>query len=86
MPSFVEISPVVLEEKIFKFAISLEKGMAMNLTKLVSSSPKDAWWQVWLKLNQVYQQNLKIWRKQGHKLKTGGPRATSLTWENSSNQ
>ena len=58
MPSFVEIGPMVLEE-IFKFHqhicffviyLPLENGVALHLFKLESLSPKDALYQVGLKL------------------------------------
>ena len=63
VPSLIEIGPVVLEKKIFKFrqcifAISwlspLEKGMALYLNQLEFPSPKDALCQVWLKLAQWF--------------------------------
>ena len=63
LPSLVEIGPVVLEKKIFKFvqcifAISylspLEKVVALYLNKLESPSPKNALYQVWLKLTQWF--------------------------------
>ena len=66
---FVEIGPVILEDKIFKvcqciFAIlllsPLRKGMALHLNKLKSPSPKDALCQVWLKLAQWF---LRFWRR-----------------------
>ena len=52
MPRLVEIGPVVLEKKIFKFRqfrkyLPLEKGLALYLKKLESPSPKDALCQVW---------------------------------------
>ena len=59
MPSLGEIGPMVLEKKIlnsinvfllFHNYLSLEKGVALHLTKLESSSTKDALFQVWLKL------------------------------------
>ena len=64
MPSLVEIGPVVLENKIFFNFVNLfllflnylplEKGGALYLNKLDSSSPKDALCQVWLKLAQWF--------------------------------
>ena len=59
--SLIEIGPVVLEKKIFKFRqcnfaillkyyLPLEKGGAIHLNKLESPSPKNALCQVWLKL------------------------------------
>ena len=56
MPSFVDIDPVVLEKKILKFcwcifAISL---LSPLLNKLESPSPKDAFFQVWLRLAQWF--------------------------------
>ena len=63
----VEIGPVVLEKKIFKylqynFTFSLlsplfEKGVALYLNNFESPPPKDALCQVWLKLAKWY------WRK-----------------------
>ena len=59
MPRLIEIGPVILERKIFKFCPSillfrcnlpLEKPMALGLNKSESPSPKDALSQVWLKL------------------------------------
>ena len=64
MSSLVEIGPVVLEKKIFKFRkcifslfrnyLPLGKGGALHLNKLESPSPKDALCQVWLKLAQWF--------------------------------
>ena len=52
MPSLVEIGPVVLDKKIFFYFVyvfslfrnylPLEKGLALHLNKLESSSPRDA--------------------------------------------
>ena len=59
----VEMSPVVLEKKIFKFrqrifTISLlsplGKGRALHLNKLESPSPKDALCHVWLKMAEWF--------------------------------
>ena len=61
VPSLVEIDPVVLEKKFFKFHkcfsviliwnyLPLEKGRSLYLNKLESPSPRDALCQVWLKL------------------------------------
>ena len=59
----VEIGPMVLKKKIFKFRqcislfrnyLPLEKGWALHLNKLESPSPKDALCQVWLKLAQWF--------------------------------
>ena len=59
--SLVEIGPVVLEKKIFKIYQCifhnyhlLEKRVALHLNKLESPSPKDALFQVWLKLAQWF--------------------------------
>ena len=64
VPRLVEIGPVVLEKKIFKFRkcafslfhnyLPLEKGGALQWNKLKSPSPKDALCQVWLKLTQWF--------------------------------
>ena len=64
VPSLVEIGPVVLEKKIFKFrqcifAICViispwKRAGALHLNKLESPSPKDALCQVWLKLAQWF--------------------------------
>ena len=71
MPSLVEIGPVVLEKKIFKFrqcilAISyylpLEKVGAFHLNKLESPSSKDALCQVWLKLAEWFWRR-KVYRR-----------------------
>ena len=62
-PCLVEISPVVIEKKSFKFCnvflvflhdVPLEKGMALYLNKLESPPPKDALCQFWLKLAQWF--------------------------------
>ena len=59
MPCLVEIGPVVLERRFFKFVnvfsqfynnLLLEKSVALHLNKLESPSHKDALCQVWLKL------------------------------------
>ena len=60
----VDIGPVVLEKKIFKFCqciillfhnyLPLETGRAIHLNKLGATSPKDTLWQVWLKLAQWF--------------------------------
>ena len=59
MPSLVEISPVVLEKKIFLFVsvfslfrnyLPLEKGGGVHFNKFESPSHKDALLQVYLKL------------------------------------
>ena len=60
--------PAVLEKKILNFVnvfwnslfrnyLPLEKGKALDLNKLESSSPKDALCQVWLKLAQRFWRN-----------------------------
>ena len=63
MPSLVEIGSVVLEKKIFNFVnvfslirnyLPLEKGGVLHLNKLECPSPKDALYQVWLKLAQWF--------------------------------
>ena len=59
VPSLVEIGPEVLEKMIFKccqciFAIPLEKGGALHLNKLESSSPKNVLYQVWLKMAKCF--------------------------------
>ena len=63
MPSLVEIGPVILEKKILNFVnvfllfrnyLPLEKGRALHLSKLESLAPKDAFFQVWLKLVQWF--------------------------------
>ena len=63
MPSLVEIYPVILEKKIFKFCQSifailllspLGKERDIHLNTFESSSPKDALCQVWLKLSQWF--------------------------------
>ena len=57
----VEIGPVVLEKKILKFVnvfslyhnyLPLKKGSELHLNKLKFHLPKDALYQVWLKLAQ----------------------------------
>ena len=59
MPNLVEIGLAVLEKKIFKFHqvfllfgnyLPLERGKALQLNKLESSSLKEAMCQDWLKL------------------------------------
>ena len=68
VPNLVEIGPAVLEKKILNFVnvfwnslfrnyLPLEKGKALDLNKLESSSPKDALCQVWLKLAQRFWRN-----------------------------
>ena len=64
MPSLVEIGPVVLEKKIcsnfinvfslFHNYLPLEMGRALHLNNFESPSPKNALWQVWLKLVQCF--------------------------------
>ena len=63
MLSLIEISPLVLEKKIFKFRqcifpisfyFSLEKGGVLHLNKLESASPNDALCKVWLKLTMLF--------------------------------
>ena len=63
VPSFVEIGSVVLEKKVFKFHqcislfcnyLPLKRGRALHLNKLEFPSPKNAFWQVWLKLAQWF--------------------------------
>ena len=64
MLSLVEIGPVVLEKKIFKFCqctfsifckyLPLEKRHCSSLNKLESPSTKDSLCQVWLKLAQWF--------------------------------
>ena len=54
MPSFVENGPVVLDKKIqilsmyFRYYLPFEKGVALQLNKFESPSPKDVLCQVWL--------------------------------------
>ena len=61
--SLVGIGSVVLEKKIFKFRqrfslfhnyFPLEKERALHMNKLESPSPKNALWQVWLKVAQWF--------------------------------
>ena len=61
MQGWVEIGPVVLEEKISKFVnvfslfryyLPLEKGVVLYINKLERTSPKNILSQVWLKLAQ----------------------------------
>ena len=61
VPSLIEIGPVILEKKIFKFRqfillfrshLPLKKGIALHLNKHEYSSPKDALYQIWLNLAQ----------------------------------
>ena len=62
VPSLVEIGPVILKKifkvrqyiSLFPYYLPLEKGVALHLKKLESSSPKDALCQVWLKLAQWF--------------------------------
>ena len=59
VPCLVEIGPVVLEKKIFKyfqynFTISLLSHVALHLNKLESPPSKDALCHVWLKLAQWF--------------------------------
>ena len=61
MLSLVEINPVVLENKIFKFRqcilanyLPLEKGGTLHLKKRESHLPKNALFQIWLKLAHCF--------------------------------
>ena len=63
VPSFVEIGLLVLKKKIFKYFnvcslfrdyLPLEKNGARHFNNLESSLPKDALYQVWLKLAQWF--------------------------------
>ena len=63
VPSLVEIRPVVLEKKILyfikvfsliRYCLPLKRSVALQLNNLEFSSPKDALYQVWLKLAQWF--------------------------------
>ena len=64
VPKLVEIGSVVLEKRFFFISsmyfrqfcnnLPLEIGWVLHLNKLGSPSPKDALWQVWLKLAQWF--------------------------------
>ena len=66
--SFIEMGPVVLEKISFKFVnvfllfrnyLPLKRGVVLHLNKFEFHLPKDALWQVWLKLAQWF---LRIWK------------------------
>ena len=68
--SLAEIGQIVLDKKILEsiltmyFCLPLEKGMALHLNKLESSSPKNILWQVWLKLYLWFwrSKKMKMWK------------------------